>query len=90
MNRDLAFVLSKDVPASRVIEEIKRNSPEELRSLQIFDVFEGGNLPAGFKSLALSLVFQNPQRTLKEVEITGWIDRMVLVLKQEFNAQLRS
>lgn len=89
VRRDLAFSVAQEVPASRVIDAIRSNSPSSLQSLQIFDVYQGDKLAAGQKSLALALVFQDRASTLKEVEITAWIDRIVLVLKQEFNAQLR-
>jgi phenylalanyl-tRNA synthetase beta chain len=89
VRRDLAVVLDEEVPSSKVIDTIRRSSPDCLQSVQVFDVYQGAGLAAGCKSLALALVFQHPVETLKEVEINGWLDRIVLVLKQEFNAQLR-
>lgn len=89
VRRDLAFILDETVAASKVIDAIRENSPESLVSLRVFDVYQGDKLDPGLKSIALALGFQHPERTLKEVEISGWIDTIVVVLKQQFNAQLR-
>ncbi len=89
VRRDLAFTLAAEVPAATVLDAIRTNAPDALQSLRLFDVYQGEHLDEGIKSLAVGLVFQDAERTLTEVEINDWIDRIVLVLKQEFKAQLR-
>lgn len=89
VTRDLAFVLDEAVAAASVVASLQQHGPDSLRSVEVFDVYQGEHLPQGKKSLALSLVFQHATETLKEVEINAGVDRMVLELKQEFNAQLR-
>lgn len=89
VRRDLAFSLSQEISAADVTRIMTAEAPDILQSVDIFDVYQGDKLPQGQKSLAMSLVFQDAKRTLEELEINECIDRMVLVLKQEFNAELR-
>ena len=66
VERDLAFVLPKMMLASEVANEIKKSSGNLLQSIDIFDVFEGGNLPAGHVSVAYRMVFQDHEGTLTD------------------------
>ena len=89
VRRDLAFVLSADVPAGEVLAAVRRASGASLRDVRIFDVYQGDRVAAGTKSLALGLTFQEHSRTLGEAEISTLIEAVVSLLKQEFNAHLR-
>jgi phenylalanyl-tRNA synthetase beta chain len=89
VRRDLAFVLSADVPAGDVLAAVRRASGASLRDVRVFDVYQGDRVAAGTKSLALGLTFQEHSRTLGEAEISTLIEAVVSLLKQEFNAHLR-
>ena len=67
--RDLALVVGADVAADRISEEIRRSGGTLLRSVRLFDVYMGEGIPEGKKSVAFSLTYQSPDRTLTSREI---------------------
>jgi phenylalanyl-tRNA synthetase beta chain len=69
--QDLAVVVGEDVPASRVREAVLRGGGELLRSAEVFDLYEGEQVGAGSKSLALRLEFRAADRTLTDEEVAG-------------------
>lgn len=89
MERDIAVVLPEEVEASRAIAAIKKINSPLLRGAEIFDLFTGGNLPAGFKSMAFRLTFQSGDRTLKEEEINPLMEQVIQLLESELQARLR-
>ena len=69
--QDLAVVVAEDVPASRVREAVLAGAGELLRSAEVFDLYEGEQVGADHKSLALRLEFRAPDRTLTDEEVGG-------------------
>ena len=67
--QDLAVVVPADVPASAVSEAIRAGGGELLRGAEVFDLYEGEQLGADRKSLALNLEFRAPDRTLTDEEV---------------------
>jgi phenylalanyl-tRNA synthetase beta chain len=96
--RDLAFVLDATVPAAAVAATIAGASKELIRSVDIFDMYQGdprsesgaGKIPAGKKSLALALTLQSPERTLTEADITTVLKSAVDAVQQKHGGQLRA
>ena len=66
---DVAVVVDADVPAEAVRAAIHRGGGELLRTARIFDVYEGEQIEAGKRSLALRLEFRAPDRTLVDAEV---------------------
>ena len=60
-----------------------------LKDILLFDVYTGEKIDSGLKSLALGLILQETSHTLTDNEVDGIVDRVLLVLKDELNAQLR-
>ena len=77
VERDLAFVLPPGRGAQDVVAEIRRAAGALLRSVEIFDVFRGGNLPEGHVSVAYRLRYQDPQNTLTD-ERLGELQAQIL------------
>jgi phenylalanyl-tRNA synthetase beta chain len=69
--QDLAVVVGEDVPASRVREAVLTGGGDLLRSAEVFDLYEGEQVGAGRKSLALRLEFRAADRTLTDEEVAG-------------------
>lgn len=67
--RDLAFVVAEDVSAGALAEVIRASAGPLLKTLQTFDVYRGAGLPAGCKSIAFGLIFQDYSRTLNLEEV---------------------
>jgi phenylalanyl-tRNA synthetase beta chain len=60
-----------------------------LKSINLFDVYEGKNLPEGKKSYALSFELLNEEKTLEEKEIAEVMNSLVKSFEKEFSAELR-
>jgi len=88
VERDLAVVVEKTVPSGSLIASI-RESGSLLASAEVFDVYEGPELGAGKKSIAISLSFK-ANRTLVDREVDEEIEHIVSALASKWNAQLRA
>lgn len=89
VRRDLAIVIDKNQIVDDVFSCIRRNSPEILHDLRLFDVYTGKGIDFGSKSLALGLTLQADSRTLTDSEVESVIEKILLALKDEFGAVLR-
>ena len=87
--RDIAIVVSNKVPAADIIAECKRAGGEQLIKVSLFDVYQGDNIKADQKSLAISLILQDKSRTLEEEDITNIVSKCVIALQNRFKAILR-
>ena len=90
VDRDLAVVVRRDVEAGQLVEKVKSLLIPDLRDVQIFDVYEGKQIEAGKKSVALRFFFQSDERTLTEAEVNRAMDTILNALAGEFQARLRS
>jgi phenylalanyl-tRNA synthetase beta chain len=88
--RDLALAISREVPAARVAETIRAAGGDLLESLVLFDLYEGGQLKAGQRSLAYSLAYRAPDRTLTDAEVEAVHNRIRQALAEQLGAELRS
>ena len=86
--RDLALVLDASIPARRA-QEIIEGGPLVARAT-IFDLFEGDPLPHGKKSLAFTVEFQSPLKTLETAEVNDAVAAIVAQLERETGAALRA
>jgi phenylalanyl-tRNA synthetase beta chain len=89
VSRDLALVIDRNVLASQLIEEVKKAGKKTLKSVEIFDLYEGDNIDKDKKSIALSLVLQSNEKTLETKEVDVVIERILKHLETELNASLR-
>lgn len=87
--RDLALVVDADVDAADILQFAKKIGGNQIVGINLFDIYQGQGVPDGKKSLAISLVLQDTQRTLEDKEITDTMARVVEGLRSEFNASLR-
>lgn len=89
ITRDMAIIVSDDILSSKILDVIKQEGTNLLTDVHLFDVFEGKQIPAGYKSLAYSLQFRSNERTLVDAEIDQLFDIILDKLKEQFNAKLR-
>ena len=89
VKRDLSLLLDKAVAFADVERTVQQAERKLLRSVQLFDVYEGKDLDAGKKSYAISLTLQDDERTLKDKEIEKAMSRIIAALQKELGAQLR-
>ena len=88
-SQDLAVVVGRDVPAAAVVEQADRAGGKLVTSVRVFDVYEGDQVPADKRSLALRVVMRSPERTLNEKDIAGVRAKILKALEWEFQAALR-
>lgn len=86
---DLAFVMDESVSADELSALITQVGGKLLASLQLFDVFRGGQVGGGKKSLAYRLTYQAPDRTLTDGEVAQVRNRIIKRLDQVLGAKLR-
>jgi phenylalanyl-tRNA synthetase beta chain len=89
IHRDIAILLDQSVPAVDIQATIRQESGDLLKDVDIFDVYQGKGIPAGQKSIALSLTLQHSSRTLIDDEVAKLMERIIVALKERFNAELR-
>ncbi len=89
IRRDLALETNEDIAAGTLMAIIREAGGELLEEVECFDVYTGGNLEPGGKSLAFSLSFRHPERTLQDKEVQGLVDKIIGSL-EEGGARLRS
>jgi len=87
---DLAIVVSEEMPAQRVQEVIAQAGGELLTQVTLFDVWRGGQVPAGKKSLAYALTYQGQDHTLGPDEVNRVRERILQQLAEELGAELRA
>lgn len=87
---DIAVIVDEDIPAGRVEDVIRQGGGKMLAEVRLFDVYRGAQIGEGKKSLAYSLTYQAPDRTLTDKEAGKIRRKIVRRLEQELGAVLRS
>ena len=89
VRRDLALLIDKSVPFSTIKALAFKAERQILRSVNIFDVYEGVNLPAGKKSYAVSFILQDEEKTLNDKQIEKTMSKLTGIYEREVGAQIR-
>ncbi|RDW16289.1 phenylalanine--tRNA ligase subunit beta [Oceanobacillus arenosus] len=90
IERDIAFILDEHVHAGDVQTLIKEVGAPLVKQVEIFDVYQGGNVEDGKKSIAYSLLYQHPDKTLKDDEVEASYQEIVEAVNKAFDAYVRS
>jgi phenylalanyl-tRNA synthetase beta chain len=90
VKEDLAFAVDEAVPAGELIAAAREAAGLELRDMRVFDVYHGEQVGPGQKSIAFSVTFQSPERTLSDEDAAALRGRIVAALSKRFGAELRS
>ena len=85
----MALLVDKNVTYSELYEAVMKEKSPILKSVNLFDVYEGKNLPEGKKSYALSFELLNEEKTLEDKEITEVMDKIIKIFETKFQASLR-
>ena len=89
VKRDLALLIDKEVTFADVNRVVRSAERRLLRSVELFDVYEGKNLEAGKKSYAISMTLQDADKTLQDKDIEKSMSKIVATLQKELGASLR-
>lgn len=90
LERDFAFVVDTGVPAEAVARAARAADKALISEVRVFDVFVGGNVDAGKKSLAITVVLQPSERTLTDVELDAFAGRVVASVEKATGGTLRA
>ena len=89
VRRDFAFVLNVDVAAAEVIRAASQADKALIDDVSVFDVFAGGALGEGKKSLAIEVTLQPKERTLTDAEIEAVSAKIVAEVKRVTGGEIR-
>ena len=90
INKDLAFIVKKDVNANEIIDVIKKSAGRLLTNIEVFDVYTGEKLASDEKSIAYSLTFNDSTKTLTEEEINTLFEKIIKDVESKLDAKLRN
>jgi len=88
--RDLSFVIRTDVPYAAVEQAIRGAGGVYLESVECIDVFAGKGIDKSSRSMAVSMAFRAPDRTLSSEEVAASVEQVIASLAQTLGAELRS
>ncbi len=89
VRRDIAIIVNKEISWAQIKQKIVDISGELLHNVEVFDIYCNENIGLDKCSMAIRLIFQSVSRTLVDTEIEKLMDRIILILKQTFSANLR-
>lgn len=89
MSRDIALVLDRTTTAGEVVAVIQGAGVKLLKNVHVFDVYEGEKMEAGKKSVAFSLTYFDPERTLTDEEVVSAHNRVLKAIATIEGAEVR-
>lgn len=89
VSRDLALLVDSNVEFVEIEKIAYQSEKKLLKKVELFDVYEGKNLPAGKKSYAVNFILQDEEKTLTEKHIEAVMTKLIANLKKHLNAELR-
>ncbi|MDX6402352.1 MAG: phenylalanyl-tRNA synthetase beta chain, partial [Gaiellaceae bacterium] len=90
IRQDLAFTVPEELTAGELVTAAREAAGPDLREMRAFDVYRGDQTGPGKKSIAFSVTFQSPDRTLTDEDAAELRNRIVGALESAFGAQLRA
>ena len=89
VTRDISMVVRKEILAGQIEDVIEKKGGRLVESYELFDVYEGAQILTGCKSMAYSITFRAPDRTLEDKEVNAVMEKIVSALK-DLGAELRA
>lgn len=90
VRRDFSLLLDTDITFEAVYDIAKKIDDRRIKDINLFDVYEGKNLPGGKKSYAVSFVLQDEEKTLTDKEIDTLMSKLQKSFEKQLGAELRS
>jgi phenylalanyl-tRNA synthetase beta chain len=90
VRQDLAFSVPEDIAAGELVAAAHEAAGPELREMRAFDVYRGGQVGEGRKSVAFAVSFQSSERTLSDEDAAALREKIVAALAKKFGAELRA
>ena len=87
--RDIAVLVPQEVRVEEVLNKIEATGRDLIRDIDLFDIYEGEELPQGKKNLAFHIIYQAEDRTLSSTEIDEIQDKIIKALEEDPEWQVR-
>ena len=88
--RDFAFIINKNFKSQELVNIIKSVDDKLIKSVRVFDVFEGENIPEGKKSIAVNVTIQSEEKTLNENDLDNINKLIISSVESKSGAKIRS
>jgi phenylalanyl-tRNA synthetase beta chain len=89
VRRDLALVINKEITYQQIEELANKTERNLLKSVNLFDVYEGDKIEAGKKSYAVSFILQDEEKTLNDKQIDKVMERLMEAFEKNLQAVIR-
>jgi len=89
VRRDIALIVDEDIPVGRILSELRKVESDLIEEVSVFDVFKGGTVDKGKKSVAISMILRSVDRTLTDEEVEDVQIKGLNRLQSVIGAQLR-
>ena len=89
ISRDISIVVKDDISALELIKAASKAGGKIVKSVEVFDIYKGEHIPEGFKSVSLSIVYEDPDKTLKVDDINVPHQKIMDDLSKKYDANLR-
>jgi len=90
VKRDIALVVPETVSAGELLGAVKNSREKLIEHSEIFDVFQGEKIPEGHKSIALTITYRSPTKTLTEKNVEKSHSKIVRMLTDQFEGSFRN
>ncbi len=90
IEKDLAFIVNKDMTSDKLVKEIKKSGGKLLKEIKIFDVYTGENIENDKKSIAFNLTFEDNTKTLTDEEVISVFNKIINDVEKKLSAKLRN
>ena len=87
--RDIAMQLPEATAAAEILACVEGVKAAELEGVELFDLYTGGNIPSGEKSIAVRVRYGSRERTLTDDEVTKLHQRVIVALQKKLNVSFR-
>lgn len=89
VSRDLALLVDHAIEFAQIEQVARQSEKKLLKNVELFDVYEGKNLPVGKKSYAVNFILQDETKTLNDKQIDAIMQKIIANLKKQIGAELR-
>jgi phenylalanyl-tRNA synthetase beta chain len=89
VERDLALVVPDAVSAKQILDLVRECSTAIIEDARVFDVFSGGSLEKGHKSVGVRMTFRSHERTLQDADVESVISSVLAIAVNRLHAQVR-
>lgn len=89
ISRDISLVIEDLIKAADLIKVIKKAGGQLIKTVDVFDVYKGEHIKEGYKSISLSIVYEDPSKTLKSEDVETIHNKVLEELNKQYNAEQR-